>query len=70
MVKFVKHMQMADAKSSASGSDVEVELESDDDMPLAKKKQKGSRYDLCQQCLPSVMDSRRYGDCHSWPTGI
>lgn len=36
---------MADAKESPDNSDFELEVESDDDMPLAKKKQKGTRYD-------------------------
>ena len=36
-------VQMADAKEASSGSDLELDVESDDDVPLAKKKQKGSR---------------------------
>ena len=36
-------VQMTDAKEASSGSDLELDVESDDDVPLAKKKQKGSR---------------------------
>ena len=54
---------MADAKESSNGSDFELEVESDDDVPLAKKKQKASRYTLASMQLLYHVDHHRGSSC-------
>lgn len=54
---------MADAKESSNGTDFELEVESDDDVPLAKKKQKASRYTLASMQLLCHADHHRGSSC-------